>query len=415
MAKGKSPRRKQVGASSRRVRAARFSFSEDEVEDWFSDEDEEPASVSVPADAIAEKYARSQLRVVRETKDFTLDYLQHALKTANYIIDVAPDFQRRQRWTTKKRSLLMESFLLNIPIPPVFLFEREYNSYEVVDGRQRLDSIREFLDGGFALSGLRYWPELNGKRFKKLPLVIQRGLLRRSIGAVVLLAETRRPDADDLDVRTVLFERLNTGGEKLNPQELRNALFPGPFNKLLIELARSDDFTSVWGIPATTSDEPNQVPAALAKNTLFRTMADCELVLRVFAIKEALTEGHKGSLRKLLDDAMARHQHDSTTALRALRDEFQSSLRVLIELFEGAPFRLLSGPRPSRPLYDALMVAFGLRSKASKLRSARRAQAALAAALEDKEQYDVLVGRGNTLESMRQRVALASSILFGKK
>jgi hypothetical protein len=396
------------------AKRSRAHFSEDDVEQWF-EEDEGPApneSSRAAPDDVAKKYARSQLRVVRETKDFTLDYLQHALKTPNYIINVSPEYQRRQRWTNRKRSLLIESFLMNIPIPPVFLFERDYNSYEVVDGRQRLDTIREFLDNNFALSGLRYWRELNGKRFKKLPVVIQRGLFRRSIGATVLLAETRRPSEDDVDVRTVLFDRLNTGGEKLNPQELRNALFPGPFNKLLIDLARSDQFTDAWGIPRRTANESEDIPPALAKNTLYRTMADCELVLRFFAIRDALTEGHKGSLRRLLDRAMERHKDDSESVMGRLGSDFIGSLSKLESLFGSELFRLPSSSRPSRPLYDALMVAFSLKASTSKLRSRATITRKLADALQDEDDYEVLVGRGNTIEAIKQRVSLASKVLF---
>lgn len=144
-----------------------FEIPEEEVQEWFEEEEAEQEELSAPAtgpESIADKYARSQLRVVRETRDFTLDYLQHALKSDTYIINVAPEYQRRQRWTAKKRSQLIESFLMNIPIPPVFLFEREYNAFEVVDGRQRLDTIRDFLANNFALTGLRYWTELNRKR-----------------------------------------------------------------------------------------------------------------------------------------------------------------------------------------------------------------------------------------------------------
>jgi hypothetical protein len=406
---------KKPKARPRATPAARVQFTDDEVDEWI-EEDEGPVPESgTPQsnDEIADKYARSQLRVVRETKDFTLDYLQHALKTPSYVINVAPDYQRRQRWTGRKRSLLIESFLMNIPIPPVFLFERDYNSYEVVDGRQRLDTIRDFLDNGFALSGLRYWKELNGKRFKTLPLVIQRGLIRRSIGAVVLLAETRRPTEDDIDVRTVLFDRLNTGGEKLNPQELRNALTPGPFNKLLIDLARSPEFAGLWGIPPKTANEEEDIPSALARNTLYRTMTDCELVLRFFAIRDALTQSHRGSLRRLLDRTMERHKHDPGPVLKELSSDFRKSLVALSDLFDGAPFKLPNSPRPSRPLYDALMVAYSLHNAERRLRPRASIHRRLAKALADEGSYDVLVGRGNTLEAIKERVALAAGILFG--
>lgn len=393
-----------------------FDLTAAEVDEWFEEEEEEQPSItssSAEAADVAEKYARSQLRVVRETKDFTLDYLQHALKLPNYIINVAPDYQRRQRWSAKKRSLLIESFLMNIPIPPVFLFEREYNLYEVVDGRQRLDALREFLDNSYSLTGLSYWKELNGKTFNKLPLILQRGLIRRSIGAIVLLAETRKPEEDDFDVRTVLFDRLNTGGEKLNPQELRNALYPGPFNKLLMELARSDQFTGVWGIPRRTLAESQTVPDRLAKNTLYRTMADCELVLRFFAIKEALTEDRKGSLRRLLDLAMKRHKDDAPALIEDQRGMYLAPLEELTAIFGGTPFRLPQTGRPSRPLYDALMVALSLNGTSRSLKSKSTIRRSLERALSAEDTYDIMVGRGNTLEAIKQRIALAEEILFG--
>ena len=97
----------------------------------------------------AEKYAASQLRVVCETKDYQLDYLQHALQPGRELIDISPTYQRRLRWPNKKRSLVIESFLLDISVPPIFLFERDYNDFEVIDGRQRLDAISSFLSNEF--------------------------------------------------------------------------------------------------------------------------------------------------------------------------------------------------------------------------------------------------------------------------
>src|SRR5256885_3529054 len=102
----------------------------EDVDEWFEQEDDEedPAVTQAPAPLDAgEKYANSQLRVVRETKDYQLDYLQHALRPGREIIDISPAYQRRLRWSRKKKALLIESLLLNIPVPPIFLFERDYN------------------------------------------------------------------------------------------------------------------------------------------------------------------------------------------------------------------------------------------------------------------------------------------------
>jgi hypothetical protein len=160
--------------------------------------------------------------------------------------------------------------LLNIPIPPIFLFENDYSQYEIMDGKQRLEAITGYLDNTFPLRGLEYWPELDGSRFGDLPPTIQRGLLRRTINAIVLLAETSRLANAEIDVRMALFKRLNTGGVRLNAQELRNALYPSRFNELLITLSKWDVFRSTWRIPKYTPEEDEAVPKRLQANALYK-------------------------------------------------------------------------------------------------------------------------------------------------
>lgn len=386
-----------------------------EVDEWFEDEaSESPISVNPSSSDAAEKYAYSQLRVVRETKDYQLDYLRHALEPGRELIDTAPGYQRRLRWTRKKRSLLIESFLLNIPVPPIFLFEHDYNEYEVIDGRQRLETIREFLANNFALTGLEYWPELDRKRFNDLPLVLQKGLLRRSLPAVVLLAETQSVGNDGLDVRRVLFDRLNTGGVRLNPQELRNALYPGPLNALLIRVARTSPFTEIWGIPSYIDGEEQEPSDELLKNPLFASLADAELVLRFFALQDAIQNGRQGSLRRILDRYMEANARTDQSSIKALEVEFQFLISRLNTLFEGIPFRLPTTHRPSRPLYDAMMIALSRQQSVDLEKNAVAIRSELRDALNSEETYDVLVGRGNTIESVRARVALAEMILQAK-
>lgn len=316
-----------------------------EVEQWFEQEDDEPHNLVQPVEEDpGRKYARSQLRVVRETKDYQLDYLQHALQPGRELIDISPAYQRRLRWANKKKSLLIESFLLNIPVPPIFLFELDYNEYEVIDGRQRLDAISTFLTNGYPLSGLEYWPELNRKRFQELPVVLQKGLLRRSLPAVVLLAETKDTESDGLDVRRVLFDRLNTGGIRLNPQELRNALYPGNFNALLIRLARSHPFTDIWGIPEYVRGEELNPTDNLLDNALFSSLADAELVLRFFALRDAIISGKKGSLRTILDRFMSSHKTISDAQADGMESLFVGCLTRLHDVFGETTFQL-KGPR----------------------------------------------------------------------
>lgn len=142
-------------------------ITEDEVEQWFdSEENEEVEQASSDRD-VAEKASASQLRIVRSSMDLTLHSLRKSMRESNYI-DMHPGYQRRHRWDRKKRSRLIESLLLNIPIPPIFLFESDLNRYEVMDGSQRLEAITGYLDNGFKLSGLEFLTELNGNSFEEV-------------------------------------------------------------------------------------------------------------------------------------------------------------------------------------------------------------------------------------------------------
>lgn len=395
------------------------SISEEDIDDWFDEEeDSEDSNVSQPASqfdevSVEQKYAEGQLRIVRSSHDFPLHFLRYSLKDSSYI-NISPGYQRRDRWDRKRRSQLIESFLMNIPVPPIYLFENQYNQYEVMDGRQRLETIRDFLEDKFALTNLEFWKELKGRRFTDLGPTLQRGLLRRSISAIVLLAETTRPGGSAVDVRMVLFRRLNTGGTKLNPQELRNALYPCLFNEMLADLARETIFTTVWRIPSKLVHEKENTPASLLKNPLFKTMADCELVLRFFAIKETIQQKLKGSLSKLLDGCLIRHMGDTAEEVEESKAIFRRSIDTLYQIFGEATFVLPTTERPSRPLYDALMVASCLRNDVSIISDKELIKSRLTKALKNSETYDILIGRGNTTDAIKARVNKAAEILFGE-
>ena len=166
---------------------------------------------------------------------------------------------------------------------------------------------------------------------------------------MVLLAETRGIGADEIDVRRVLFDRLNTGGIRLNPQELRNALYPGTLNALLIRLARADSFTTTWGIPRLTKNEESEPSEDLLKNALFASLADAELVLRFFALRDAIVEKRTGSLRRILDRYMEREKDVDQAKAQELEEKFLQTLSRLVTLFDQEPFRLPKTRRPTDP------------------------------------------------------------------
>jgi hypothetical protein len=174
--------------------------------------------------SLENKFTETAFTVSQERSDFLLPQILDFVTNRKWL-NLKPEYQRRLVWDDAKRSLFIESLLLNIPIPPIFIYEWDLNRYEVMDGQQRLNAIVEFYENGFALKKLDRWSDLDGFRYKDLPETLKRGLDRRRISATVLLVEGASSNVKKRgDIRKLVFERLNTGGQQLNNQELRNCL-----------------------------------------------------------------------------------------------------------------------------------------------------------------------------------------------
>lgn len=363
--------------------------------------------------------AQNAFRIVYQTNNFLLPQIRDMIER-NEAINLHPEYQRRLRWTAAQKSRLIESLLLNIPVPPVFFYESEAARYEVMDGQQRLNTINDFFSGGFALVGLKVLSPLNGLRYPRASPRVKRTLDRASLSAIVLLMESKSELAGQgnlsiTDIRRLVFDRLNTGGMKLNAQELRNAQNPGPFNEMIVSLSRFELFTKVFGIPAYTENDPEQyyVNPERQKNALYSSMKDCELILRYFALRNP--KNIRGSMKSMLDRAM----EVKATKEEALDLEmkYQRIFSFLYNLFDEQPFILVSQTdnkvRVSAAVYDASMVAAGqleaywdeiLADKGNVITRMKNANYS-------EEQYEVLVGRGNTAESVRERIDLMRQIL----
>ena len=269
---------------------------------------------------------------------------------------VLPDMQREYVWDRGRASRLIESLILNIPIPVLYFSETPDARYEIIDGHQRISSVVQFLKNEFALTGLRVLSEYRGKRFHELPEREQRFIRSRTMRAVVVTAESHP------NMKFEIFERLNTGSIALNEQELRNSLFRGSFNLLLKQLVRSPAFRACIG-----TRKPR------------RRMVDEELILRFFALSDVGrclpdpasqkstdygVAAYRPPLKTFLNTFMQRVQDAPSDDIEEMRSDFALSIERIESTLGSAAFRPIDQDgKPlerivSRAFFDAQSLAF---------------------------------------------------------
>lgn len=391
--------------------AAEVELGDDGFEEDSTEQRDEAASLD---DYFA---ARQPLRVVYQTSTYLLPQIVDLIGD-NERITLRPEYQRRLRWNDEKKSALIESMLLNMPVPPIYLYENAAARYEVMDGQQRINAIREFVSNQLKLKGLRILSRLNGLKYDDCPQRVLRALDRASISAIVLLLESEEgypgiPDLRPSDLRRHVFDRLNTGGVKLNPHEVRNAMNPGPLRDALLQMSQLRVFTDAFGIPPydpvdAESDERKD-------NTLYSKMGDCELALRFVALREE--DQIRGAMRDMLDRAMEKQlsQEDAET----LVDEFRERLEFLSRLFEKRPFRIgeagESSGRIYAGIYDASMIALDRcwAQRESIMERAAEIREELRRAFESEKHHDTLTARKNTAKAVQARISLFGDLFRG--
>ncbi|MBQ4861035.1 DUF262 domain-containing protein [Pseudoalteromonas sp. MMG013] len=260
-------------------------------------------------------------------------------------IDLDPDYQRNYLWENKKASLLIESILLNIPIPVIYVAENNESQWNVIDGMQRLTSLNRFFKNEFKLSRLEVLSELNGLTFHNLPPKAKRMLGNGMFRVVVLLAETHP------DIKYDVFMRLNTGSVKLNEQELRNCLYRGEFNAFLKRCSNNQYFLT-----------------SLKQSGPHKRFADVEIALRFFAIRENydLNEqklNYPGRMKTFLNNFMESYQNSEASKLQELENAFTICMNNIHNVLGDEAFRrpLPDGGyerRVNRSLIDVLMLCF---------------------------------------------------------
>lgn len=268
-------------------------------------------------------------------------------------LDIQPDFQRQYVWDNAKASRLIESILLDIPLPVVYLSEEADGRTYVIDGQQRLTSIFSFIDGKYPdgraskLGTSRLFPQLAGKSFQDLDDEFQERISGYKMRTILFLKDS------DKDLKYEVFERLNSGSVSLNDQELRNCVYRGIYNDQLKKLAMEQDFRALLG---------TAVP--------HKRMLDVELVLRFAAFYHASYLNYRAPMKAFLNRDAERYRHLDSSGIADLETAFKTACSVVRSLFGARAFKRFRSGNESYPngyweenrfnasLYDVFMGVF---------------------------------------------------------
>ncbi|MHA2714385.1 DUF262 domain-containing protein [Vibrio owensii] len=292
-------------------------------------------------------------------------------------IDLDPDYQRNYLWDNKKASLLIESILLNIPIPVVYVAENQDSQWNVIDGLQRLTSLYRYFKNEFKLTRLEVLNELNGLTYHNLPPKAKRMLGNGMFRVVVLLAETHP------EIKYDVFMRLNTGSVRLNEQELRNCLYRGPFNDFLKRCRTNQYFLSCLKLK-----EPH------------KRFADAEMALRFFAIREnydltTQTFKYPGRMKTFLNNYIEKYQNLSPEKETEFEAVFQNTMENIYNVLGEAAFRRPINDqshesRINRSLVDVVMLCFSHLSVADCIANKDRYKEIILELCRNKDFYDAI-------------------------
>ena len=340
-----------------------------------------------------------QLKKQRRTVDFdTFDiHMQQLLAMlSSGQIKISPAYQRKFRWSPKRCSQFIESVMLGIPIPSLFMATNADSTWEVVDGVQRLSTIVKFagdsdlrdqleLNGQLALGELQKLSDFNGLSFGTLPAPLQLHFLTRPLKVVTL------NDKSDMVVRYDLFERLNTGGVALSPQEIRDCVYRGPFAERL----------------ETWAQHPNFLSAVKLTPLQQRDATGEECVLRFFAFLNCYREfDHNVTefLNTYMESASKQFDYDQAGAI------FTKTFREIARVFPAGIRR--PGTRKTTPLNLFEGVAVGA---ALALREINRLHTGgLGAWMKSEELRKFTTGATNDRSAVKGRIEFCRDRFLGK-
>ncbi|MEW6413074.1 MAG: DUF262 domain-containing protein [Candidatus Zixiibacteriota bacterium] len=316
----------------------------------MSDIERDPETLEfedLPDDSIqdGEEIPKEVRKLRTQAYDKAVSDLVDMIRSQDLVLD--PDYQRNYIWDNKRASLLVESVLLNVPIPVIYVAEDDDGKWVIVDGLQRLNSLRRYFDNEYKLRNLEILDDLNKTQFSNLNPKARR-LLKNGILRVIVIKAESHPE-----IKYDIFQRLNRGAVSLNEQELRNCMYRGEFCNLLKELREYPPFLKAIGI-----EKPH------------KRYYDTELILRFLALQssyspsEGKVTAYPNKMKTFLNRFMLKHQHAEADTLRHFSSTFRDTIDKVVAIIPPPSFRRFKpedgtiDTRLNRALMDAIMVAF---------------------------------------------------------
>lgn len=338
-------------------------------------------------------------KLVTQPYDYSIRQLVGEIERGGIRLDV--EYQRQYVWDNGKASRLIESLLLNVPIPVVYIAEDDDFSFEVIDGLQRLTTLKRFLNNEFPLTGITVLKEIFGKTFNELTPRDQRRLSNRTIRCIAITMDSHP------DIKFDVFERLNTNVAVLTAQELRNCVYRGSFNESIKDLGDYEPLNRIVG----SSGRRRMVPA--------------ELVLRFFALKDGLSE-YRPPLSQYINQYMRKRRKDLLTSGEVRL--FKECVDVAVAVFGERAFQVpdrngVMHNTVHKALFDAVMICLATTDRDA-LRANAGSKSLISNLIEDTDLRDNL-GRatadrkrvfaririvGNSMEGLGLRVGALDTV-----
>ncbi|MEQ9333740.1 DUF262 domain-containing protein [Thalassobaculum sp.] len=313
-------------------------LSDDQVAS--QDEYEIALSEGIEDDALLDSNDTKKFTITSYGADYTVDSLVKRMRGGAFTI---PEFQRRFVWSLNHASKFVESLLMGLPVPGIFLYkESDTGKHLVVDGQQRLRTLQSFYDGTFGerkfrLKGIREpW---NGKTYDDLDPADQLKLDDSIVHATIF---TQDQPQDVLDSIYFVFERINSGGIRLSPQEIRNCISAGPFIELVKRLNKDEHWRKIFGGPEN------------------KRAKDEELIVRFFAMLDERTKYYR-PMAKFLNEYSDKMNKQNPRRLNQLGQVFLQTVNLVDEAVNGRAFRPVRSLNAA--VFDAVMVGLAERLK----------------------------------------------------